>query len=159
MRATQVLADLALRGETIACAESLTGGSLMARLVDVPGASRVLRGGVVAYAHDVKAVLLGVPVTLLATRGAVDPDVAIAMAAGACRVFDTDWGVATTGVAGPDPSDGKRVGTAYIALVRVGSDPIVRELHLDGERTQIRSAVVEAALELIDAALTTDDTE
>ena len=81
MRATQVLADLALRGETIACAESLTGGSLMARLVDVPGASRVLRGGVVAYAHDVKAVLLGVPATLLATRGAVDPDVAIAMAA------------------------------------------------------------------------------
>ena len=105
MRATQVLADLALRGETIACAESLTGGSLMARLVDVPGASRVLRGGVVAYAHDVKAVLLGVPATLLATRGAVDPDVAIAMAAGACRVFDTDWGVATTGVAGPDPSE------------------------------------------------------
>mgnify|MGYP000863033773 FL=1 len=157
MRATQVLADLALRGETIACAESLTGGALTARLIDVPGASRVVRGGIIAYASDVKAVLLGVPAARLASHGTVDPQVAAAMAQGVCRVLDSDWGVATTGVAGPEPSEGKRVGTAYIAVVRAGNDPVVHELHLEGNRGKIRAAVVEAALEFIDAALMADD--
>ena len=157
MRATQVLADLALRGETIACAESLTGGALTARLIDVPGASRVVRGGIIAYASDVKAVLLGVPAARLASHGTVDPQVAAAMAQGVCRVLDSDWGVATTGVAGPEPSEGKRVGTAYIAVVRAGNDPVVHELQLEGNRGKIRAAVVEAALEFIDAALMADD--
>ncbi len=157
MRATQVLADIAVRGETIGCAESLTGGALISRLVDVPGASRVLRGGVVAYANDVKVALLGVPAGLLATRGAVDAGVAAAMAEGVCRVLACDWGVATTGVAGPDPSDGKPVGTAFVAVVRAGREPVVQQLHVDGDRAQVRAAVVEAALELIDAELTADD--
>ena len=157
MRATQVLADLALRGETISCAESLTGGALTARLIEVPGASRVVRGGIVAYASDVKAVLLGVPAARLASHGSVDPQVAAAMAQGVCRVLDSDWGVATTGVAGPDSVEGKRVGTAYVAVVRAGAEPVVHELHLDGNRDKIRAAVVEAALEFLDAALIADD--
>ncbi len=157
MRATQVLADLAVRGETIACAESLTGGALTARLIDVPGASRVVRGGVVAYAADVKAVVLGVSAERLASHGTVDPQVAAEMALGVCRVLDSDWGVATTGVAGPDPSEGKRVGTAYVAVVRAGDEPVIHELHLVGNRAKIRAAVVDAALEFIDEALAADN--
>ncbi len=158
MRATQVLADLALRGETIACAESLTGGLLTARLVDVPGASRVLQGGVVAYTNAVKTRVLGVEPRLLAVRGAVDGEVAAAMALGVCRALDSDWGVATTGVAGPDPVEGKRVGMVFVAVVRAGGEPRVRELHLDGDRGTIRSDVVETALAMIDEALVADET-
>ena len=149
MRATEVLAELALRGETLGCAESLTGGALTSRLVDVPGASRALRGGVIAYATEVKTLVLGVPADLLAARGAVDPDVAAAMATGGCRVLGADWGVSTTGVAGPDPAEGKPVGTAYVGVARAGRPPVVRKLHLLGDRAQIRGAVVEEALELL----------
>ncbi len=149
MRAAQVLAELALRGETLGVAESLTGGELTSRLVDVPGASRVLRGAVVCYTSEVKAAVLGVSAELLSDRGAVDPKVAIAMAEGVCRVLASDWGVSTTGVAGPDPADGKAVGTAYVAVVRVGARAQVRELHATGDRAGVRQAVVQAALELL----------
>ncbi|HBX80879.1 MAG: nicotinamide-nucleotide amidohydrolase family protein [Actinomycetales bacterium] len=157
MTAAEVLAELERRGETIGCAESLTGGALTARLIDVPGASRVVRGGIVAYASDIKAAVLAVPAERLATHGAVDPQVAAAMAQGVCRVLSCNWGVATTGVAGPEPSDGKPVGTAYIAVVRAGGEPVVRELHLGGDRAAIRSAVVEAAMNLVDAVLRAED--
>lgn len=101
--AARLLAVMEGRGWTLAVAESLTGGAVCARLVDVPGASRVLRGGVTAYATDLKASLLGVDDELLAARGAVDPDVAAAMAAGVRERLGADVGLATTGVAGPDP--------------------------------------------------------
>lgn len=144
-----ILDALAAAGETLGCAESLTGGQLCARFVDVPGASRVLRGAVVAYATDVKAAVLGVPAALLAERGAVDPDVAAAMALGVCRVLATTWGVATTGVAGPDPADGKPVGTAYVAVC--GPDAVVgvQELDVPGDREAVRRAVTDAALRLL----------
>jgi nicotinamide-nucleotide amidase len=92
---------------TVATAESLTGGLVCATLVSVPGASDVVRGGVVAYAAEVKIAALGVPEVLVAERGTVDADVAAAMAAGVRDRLGATYGVSTTGVAGPGPSEGK----------------------------------------------------
>lgn len=140
-------------GRTLAVAESLTGGLLAARLVSVPGASSVLRGAVVAYATDLKATLLDVDPDLLAGRGPVDPEVAAQMAAGVRRRLAADVGVATTGVAGPDPQDGRRPGTVYVAVDLGDEVERVRFLELDGDREQVRSASVEAALTLLVEAL------
>lgn len=133
--------------QTLAVAESLTGGSLCAAFVAVPGASTVLRGGVVAYATDVKADLLGVDDDLLAGHGAVHPDVAVAMAQGVARRLGSTWGVATTGVAGPTPQDGQPVGTVHVAV----SGPVagVRSLLLAGDRAAVRAAAVGAAVDLL----------
>jgi nicotinamide-nucleotide amidase len=136
------------RGETVAVAESLTGGLLAAALTAIPGASAAVRGGVVAYATEIKASMLGVPAGLLERYGAVDPDVAAAMAAGVRTRMGSDFGAATTGVAGPDPSDGKPVGTVYIAVCGEGGTA-VRALTLSGHRHQIRVATVERSLELL----------
>ena len=117
-------------------AESLTGGLVTAALVAVPGASRVLRGGIVAYATDLKAGLLGVDADLLAERGAVDEAVAAQMAAGIRVATDTDVGLATTGVAGPDPQDGQEPGVVFVAV----STPVaseVQRLDLDGDRSEV----------------------
>jgi len=112
--AAQVVRMLAQQRHTLAVAESLTGGLVLATLISVPGASQVIRGGVVAYATDLKASLLGVDPALLARVGAVDPDVAAAMAVGARDRLGADYGLATTGVAGPDPQDGRAVGTVFL---------------------------------------------
>ena len=140
--------ELARRGQTVAAAESLTGGLLCATLVDVPGASLVLRGGLVVYATDLKTSLAGVPADLLERRGPVDPDVALALARGARQRCGTDWGLATTGVAGPEPQEGVEVGTVYVAVADA-SDAQVRRLRLDGDREAIRAAAVAAALDLL----------
>ena len=140
----------ALRGHglTVGTAESLTGGLVCAALTEVPGASAVVRGAVVSYAVDVKASVLGVDAALLASEGAVHPEVASQMALGVCRVLGCDVGVATTGVAGPDPADGRPVGTVYVA-VAAPSGVHVRELALGGDRSAVRSATVDAALALL----------
>jgi len=144
---TELVAALTSRGQTVACAESLTGGLLVSRLIDPPGASVAVRGGVVAYATEVKESVLGVDPALLEARGAVDPDVARQMAEGARSVLVADWGLATTGVAGPDPQDGKPVGRVYVAVA--GPDGTrVEELDLSGGRREIRDAAVGAALAL-----------
>ncbi|GAB3177042.1 CinA family protein [Nesterenkonia halophila] len=114
--AAHVIARLDSLGLTVAAGESLTAGAVAARLADPPGASAVLRGGVVAYCNPVKRDLLDVDSALLEERGAVDPDVAAAMALGAARRTGAVLGVATTGVAGPEPHQGQPVGTAYIGL-------------------------------------------
>ena len=145
--AADLLDSLASRGWTLAVAESLTGGLVTARLVAVPGASSVLRGGVTAYATDLKASVLGVDAALLAERGAVDPEVARQMAQGARHLLGADVGVATTGVAGPDPQDGKAPGLVYVAV----SSPErteARELHLAGDRSAVREAAVAQVIEL-----------
>jgi nicotinamide-nucleotide amidase len=135
------------RGWTLAVAESLTGGLVTARVVDVPGASDVLRAGVVAYATDLKTTLLDVDAGLLADRGPVDPDVALAMAAGVRVRTGADVGLATTGVAGPGPQDGVPAGTVHVAVVApTGSR--VRTLSCAGDRQAVRSAAVAAVLEL-----------
>jgi nicotinamide-nucleotide amidase len=149
--AAAVLAALAARGETLAVAESLTGGLLAATLVEVPKASRVFRGGLVVYATDLKTSLAGVPAEMLAVHGPVHPDVAAALALGARQRCDADWGLATTGVAGPDPQDGIGVGTVYVAVS--GPHDAVRGLALSGSRASIRAASVDAALDLLSRAL------
>jgi nicotinamide-nucleotide amidase len=146
---------LVARGETIATAESLTGGLVAAALTSVPGASAAFRGGVVAYATDLKAAVLGVPDDLLEERGAVDPDVAEAMADGARARLGTTVGIATTGVAGPDPADGKPVGTVFVAVAAPGG-VASRPLLLAGDRAAIRAATVESVLDLLVAALRED---
>jgi nicotinamide-nucleotide amidase len=146
--APALVAALAARGETLAVAESLTGGALTAALVDVPGASAVLRGGVVAYATELKQTLLGVDEALLAAHGAVDADVARQMAEGARTRLGATWGVATTGVAGPEPQDGQAPGTVFVA---VAGPPGIRveELLLPGGRAEVRAATVRRVLLLL----------
>ncbi len=150
--AAALLAALAARGWTIGTAESLTGGGLVAALVDVPGASAVVRGGVVAYATDLKAGVLGVDQDLLERTGPVDPDVARWMAEGARTVLGVDVGVATTGVAGPDPQDGVEVGTVFIA-VAVPSGVTVEPLTLTGSRDDIRRETTRRAIALCARAI------
>lgn len=146
--AGQAIALLTSRGQTVAVAESLTGGMLAAALTGIPGASAAFRGGVVAYATDLKASLLGVSADLLDRHGAVHPDVAAAMAQGARRQLAGTFGVATTGVAGPDRADGQPVGTVYIAVCGQGR-ALGRSLALSGDRQEIRTATVEHALHLL----------
>lgn len=147
MTASRLLAAAAARGWTVGVAESLTGGLVTAALVSVPGASRVLRGGVVAYATDLKAGLLGVDAELLAERGAVDEAVAAQMAAGVREATGADVGLATTGVAGPDAQDGQEPGVVFVAV----STPVVSEVHrldLDGDRSQVIGDAARGVLEL-----------
>lgn len=147
--AAEVLDLLGRSGRSLAVAESLTGGLLAATLVAVPGASTVFRGGVVAYATDLKVTLLGVDPELVAARGAVDPQVAAQMAAGVRRSLGADVGVSTTGVAGPDPQDGQPPGTVYVAVDVGGGPAQVRALVLAGDRAAVRAATVRAALSLV----------
>lgn len=146
--ARRVVRLLAGRGQTVAVAESLTGGLLAAALVEIPGASAVFRGGIVAYATDLKSALLGVPAALLERHGAVHADVAGAMADGARRRLDATFGVATTGVAGPDPADGQPVGTVHIAATGQLS-AVRRKLLLAGDRRAIRDQAVRESLQLL----------
>src|SRR3954453_21180806 len=140
------------RRETLATAESLTGGLVAATIVEIPGVSAVYRGGLVVYATDLKASLAEVPEVLLAERGPVDPDVAVALAAGARARCGADWGLATTGVAGPEPQDGKPVGLVYVAVAGPGGSA-VRELLLRGSRAEIRAETVTTVLALLTAEL------
>ena len=146
--AAQVISMLRAAGRTVAAAESLTGGLVVAALTSVPGASVAVRGGVVSYAIDLKASLLGVPQAMLDKHGAVYPGVASAMANGVRQRLGATFGVATTGVAGPDPADGQPVGTVHIA-VSAQDDTVVRTLALDGDRDLIRSLTVERSLALL----------
>jgi nicotinamide-nucleotide amidase len=119
--ASVVLAALRRRGESVAVAESCTGGGLGAALAAVPGASDVFVGGVIAYANSVKQALLGVPAALLEQHGAVSDPVAVAMAEGARRATGATWGIAVTGIAGPGGgSEAKPVGLVHIAIAGPG---------------------------------------
>lgn len=147
---SRLVARLTESGRTVATAESLTAGLVSAGLADVPGASAVLRGGAVTYATSTKADVLGVDEHLLRERGAVDADVAVAMARGAARLFGADIGVSTTGVAGPTEQDGQPVGTCFVAVVAREStgEPErchVEGFHFTGDRTEVRRRAAQAA--------------
>ncbi|MGC4942791.1 CinA family protein [Kribbella sp. DT2] len=146
---------LKTREATVATAESLTGGLVGATLTDVPGISAVYRGGVIVYATDLKATLAGVPEDLLAAVGPVHADTARALAAGVRERLGATYGLAATGVAGPDPQDGIEAGTVYVAAA--GPHKVaVRKLSLSGDRATIRWGSVEAVLRL-GAELMTED--
>lgn len=153
--AAQVVRLLTERGRTVAVAESLTGGLVVAALVGVPGASKAVRGGVVAYMTDLKTALLGVDPDLLARSGAVDREVALAMARGAAERLGADYGVATTGVAGPDQQDGHPVGELWVATWGPDGAGEATGLALDPAlgRDGIRRAAVAEALSALVSVL------
>jgi nicotinamide-nucleotide amidase len=146
---------LAERGATVAVAESLTGGLIGAELTAMPGSSATFAGGVIAYATPLKHSLLGVPADLLAAQGAVHPAVAAAMARGVRDRLGASYGLAVTGVAGPEPQDGRPVGTVHVAVAGSGDEVITHSLRLpvpaEGERARgpIRRMTVVHALDLL----------
>ncbi|MDT8914837.1 CinA family protein [Amycolatopsis sp. PS_44_ISF1] len=151
-QAARLVTALTRRGETVAAAESLTAGLVCATLARIPGASAVLRGGLVVYATELKHVLAGVDEELLAARGAVDPEVAVQLAAGARARCGATWGLGLTGVAGPSGQDGAAPGTVHLGL----SGPTgttVRSLGFDGDRDAVRTASVSAAFTLLEEQL------
>ncbi|MDP9092775.1 MAG: CinA family protein [Actinomycetota bacterium] len=144
----EIHARLNAKGATVGVAESLTGGLLTAALTETAGASSTVRGGLVVYATDLKAALAGVDRVLLDERGAVDPDVASALARGACERLGATYGVGVTGVAGPDCQDGKAVGTVFGAVV--GPEGEAGQSWLfSGTRADIRAAAVQGCLGLL----------
>jgi len=136
------------RQQTLAVAESLTGGALGAAITAVPGVSATFRGGVTAYATELKAQLLGVDAALLEARGPVDEQVAAEMADGVRGRLAATYGLATTGVAGPDPQDGHPPGEVHVAVAGPEGGRAVR-LELAGDRAEVRTAGVRAALVLL----------
>jgi nicotinamide-nucleotide amidase len=144
--AEQAVARAIERGLSVATAESLTAGMVAAVLADTPGASAMLQGGVIAYANSVKADLLGVSRDMLDAVGSVDGRVAAAMAAGVRAACGADVGVATTGVAGPEPHDGKAVGTVHIGLATPEGTTSFG-YRFEGSRQEIRALACGAALE------------
>ena len=158
-----LIAELAAHHLTIAVAESLTGGLLMAELVRIPGASAVVRGGVVAYDTSLKRTLLQVDSSLLNVHGPVHADVAKQMAGGvrtllAVNGVRADVGVATTGVAGPGPEGGHPAGTVFIGLSKgTGSWAVPLQLH--GDRSEIRAETVRRAVDAVRALIAAGDLE
>jgi nicotinamide-nucleotide amidase len=146
--ATEIIRLLTEVGDTVAAAESLTGGLVAAALTDVPGASNVFRGGVVAYATELKAQVLGVDVGMLKRHGPVYAPVASAMANGVRQRLGATIGVSTTGVAGPGPQDGHPAGTVHVAVSLAG-DTVVRTMALAGTRDEVRRLAVERVLGLL----------
>ena len=140
------------RGETLATAESLTGGLLAEILTAAPGASKSYVGGVVSYATSLKTGLLGVPEDLVETHGVVSEECARAMAQGARTLAGATYGLATTGVAGPEPQEEKPVGTVHVA-VATPDGTVHEELALDGDRGTIRLGCCTAVLSALAAIL------
>lgn len=152
--AVEVIQRARERGWTLATAESLTAGAVVARLVDVPGASAVIAGGAACYSSEAKARVLGVDAALLSATGAVTTEVAAAMAEGARSLYRTDLAVSTTGVAGPGPDErGVAEGTVVLGLARGDRPTVTRELRLSGGRPRIRALTVDAAIAMLAAAL------
>ncbi len=143
--AVQVVAAAAAAGRTLATAESLTGGLLGAAITSVPGASVIYRGGLIAYATDLKHTLGGVDADRLAAEGAVSAGTAEALAAGAARACGADVGLALTGVAGPAQQEGHPAGTVFLGWYAGGSGHQL--LRLTGDRAAIRRAAVTCALQ------------
>src|SRR5690348_2329497 len=141
--AARVHQALLARGETVGCAESLTGGGLADLLSGTPGASATFAGAVVSYATSVKRELLRVTAAQV-----VSADCASQMAAGVRDLLGVDWALSTTGVAGPEKQDDKPVGTVYVGVA--GPKGVyVHRLSLDGDRVRIRQAACEAAVKAL----------
>jgi nicotinamide-nucleotide amidase len=144
-----------LAGRRIATAESCTGGLLAARLTERPGSSAYVAGGVVAYANEAKAELLGVELDLLAAHGAVSEPVAEAMADGALNRFGADTAIAITGIAGPGGgTDDKPVGTVCFTVTLADGETFTRTIRLPGDRSDIRERSTTVAMHMLRRALT-----
>jgi nicotinamide-nucleotide amidase len=150
----QVAAMLRERGQTLAVAESCTGGLLSARLTELPGSSDYFKGGVVAYSNDVKIALAGVPPEQIERHGAVSQEVAEALADGARSQLDADVGIGVTGVAGPGGgTEEKPVGLVWISVALPGAVRLTRSMTLPGGRADVRDRATTVALHLLRRAL------
>lgn len=147
-RAAVLCGDFA--GVTIAVAESVTGGLVTQLLTSVPGASAVVRGGVIAYSTDIKVNLLGVSQALIDKGGVIQAQVALEMARGVSRTLGSSIGLGITGVAGPTEQDGAAVGTVHIAVVDTRSQSSrVHSLTFEGSRDDIRVQAATALLGML----------
>lgn len=145
-----VLALLKTRGLSLGLAESCSGGLISNRITNVPGSSAVYMGGVVSYSNDVKTKLLGVSEYLLREYGAVSSQVAEAMAVGVRQAVHADVGLATTGIAGPTGGTAEKpVGLVYVGLSVAGQEPVSREHHFAGPRTDVKQRASTAALTML----------
>ena len=148
MTAQALIRGLQAQGLTVATCESLTGGMICAALVDVPGASRVVRGGLITYQTDTKSLLAGVDAGLIEAHGVVSAEVARAMAAGARDALHADIAVSATGMASPGEIGDPPAGTVFVGLASAAGVQAV-ELHLTGDRQAVRQQTVDAAIKLI----------
>ena len=151
--ASDLLERLKEKGQTLATAESCTGGGIGHYLTAIPGSSAAYAGGVISYTNQVKHEILGVPSAVLDRYGAVSSQTAAAMAEGARELLHTDFGLSVTGLAGPD-GDGSDnpVGTVYAAAA--GSDHTAVERYVfSGDRENVRAQAIEAALNLLNRSL------
>jgi len=153
--ATAVVSALVAIGATLATAESLTGGLVGGAVTTVAGSSAVYRGGVVAYATDVKMSLLGVPESVVEEYGVVSGECAEAMADGVRRLLGATYGLSTTGVAGPDEQEGKPAGTVYVGVAGPTGVHHVA-VALAGDRASIRTQTVAAALSALSEQVSAD---
>lgn len=134
------------KGQMMATAESCTGGLIASHIVDIPGSSAVLAGGIVAYQNEIKEKLLDVPAEILSTVGAVSAETVMAMAEGARKKFGCEWAVATSGIAGPGGAEpGKPVGTVWIAVASSLQNEAFCEIFA-GNRNEVREKSVYRAL-------------
>lgn len=139
-------------GATLATAESLTGGRLASWWTSVPGSSATFRGGLVAYASDVKVSVLGVPADLVARHGVVSSECARAMAVGARGLLGSTYAVSTTGVAGPDPQEDHPPGTVFVGVAGPGGEHAVA-LELPGDRDRVQETTCRRALDALAAVV------
>ena len=155
--AAQVHDLLRSRGANVATAESLTGGQLAVLLTTAPGSSESYLGGVVSYATEVKTAVLGVPRTVVETEGVVSAACARAMAEGIRRLTGATYAMSTTGVAGPDPQEGKPPGTVYVAVAGPAGVTAL-SLELSGDRETIQQLTCGEALAALEVVLREEET-
>lgn len=145
--AYEIIQKLGQRHLTISVAESLTGGLVAASLTQIPGASAVFKGGIIAYGDEIKQQVLKVDPALITKFTSISDPVAQSMATNVREIMNTDIGIATTGVAGPDKSDGFAPGIVFVAI-SIGDHKICQKLELVGDRTQIRDQSVNEIFKL-----------
>ena len=145
--AFELIQKLGQRHLTISVAESLTGGLVAASLTQIPGASAVFKGGIIAYRDETKEQVLKVDAALITKFTSISEPVAQSMATNIREIMNTDIGIATTGVAGPDKSEGFAPGIVFVAI-SIGDHNICQKLELVGDRTQIRDQSVNAIFKL-----------
>ncbi|CAB4680121.1 MAG: nicotinamide-nucleotide amidohydrolase family protein [Actinobacteria bacterium] len=143
--ATTVIKQLRKSGNTLAVAESLTGGGLGAALTEVAGSSEVFLGGITTYSDASKVKLLEIPKRLISKHTAVSEEVAKAMAESVRKIFKSDFAISTTGVAGPGKAYGKSAGSVWLAI-STKKEVIAIELSIAGDRATVRKATIESAL-------------
>jgi PncC family amidohydrolase len=150
VNAEKIILKLIDRGVTLALAESISAGGVAHKLTGVVGSSKVFRGGVACYSRYAKEKLLGVPAELLDAQGTVSSDVAAALAEGAMKALDADFGYGITGNAGPTAdSVQSKVGQVYMAIVSKDGDKILKEMDLFGDRETIRAKSVTESLRML----------